>query len=144
MEAVSVFAEGGCQCGAVRYRIAGEPEWLTICHCSECKHQSGSAFGMSLRLRADDVTTTGPTKTWTRIADSGNPVVCHFCEICGTRVFHVPAMPGFVHIKPGTLDDFTRFAPQYESFIEHKADWLTISGIRLAFEGQDPGGEGRQ
>jgi hypothetical protein len=30
-------AEGGCQCGNIRYRVMGEPVWLAVCHCSECK-----------------------------------------------------------------------------------------------------------
>ena len=48
-------AEGGCQCGEVRYRLIGEPIFLAVCHCTDCKHQSGSAFGMSLRMRKADV-----------------------------------------------------------------------------------------
>ena len=42
--------DGGCQCGAVRYRIHGEPLGLAVCHCTECQRQSGSAFGMSLAV----------------------------------------------------------------------------------------------
>ena len=45
--------EGGCQCGAVRYRITGEATALFACHCSHCQRQSGSAFGLSMRLSAD-------------------------------------------------------------------------------------------
>lgn len=133
-------AEGGCQCGDIRYRLTGEPVWLTVCHCNECKRQSGSAFGMSLRMRRSDVEVAGEPKRWTRIADSGNPVTCAFCPTCGTRVWHEPADQAFIHIKPGTLDDFSRFPPRFESFIERKAGWLQIAGIELAFEGQDPPG----
>ena len=42
--------EGGCQCGAVRYRITGEATALFACHYSHCQRQSGSAFGLSMRL----------------------------------------------------------------------------------------------
>lgn len=132
---LSLPAEGGCQCGAIRYRLAGEPVFLTVCHCSECKRQSGSAFGMSLRMRWSDVETSGAKpKRWTRIADNGAPVVCAFCETCGTRVWHEPDAPGFVHIKPGTLDDFSTLAPKYESWTERKSPWLHFDGIEAAFE----------
>jgi hypothetical protein len=127
-------AEGGCQCGAIRYRLNGEPVFLTICHCSECKRQSGSAFGMSLRMRRSDVEVTGEPRRWTRSSDSGNPVVCAFCETCGTRVWHEPAVPGFVHIKPGTLDDFSTLAPSYESWTVRKSPWLRFDGIVASFE----------
>ncbi len=29
--------EGGCQCGAVRYAITGEPALAAICHCTMCR-----------------------------------------------------------------------------------------------------------
>ena len=34
-------SEGGCQCGEIRYRLTGEPVWLAVCHCNDCKMQSG-------------------------------------------------------------------------------------------------------
>ena len=131
-------AEGGCQCGAIRYRLTGEPVYLTLCHCRECQKQSGSAFGMSLRMRREHVEITGAPKTWKRLADSGNPVVCAFCETCGTRLWHEPAEAEFLHIKPGTLDDFSTVAPRYESWTQSKAEWVSLSGIELAFERQPP------
>ena len=42
--------DGGCQCGAVRYRLDGKLYTVAVCHCTMCQRQSGSAFGMSLAL----------------------------------------------------------------------------------------------
>lgn len=134
-------AGGGCQCGAVRYSLTGQPEWLTICHCSECKRQSGGAFGMSLRMRAADVALEqGALKLWSRGADEGGSVECAFCPTCGTRIWHVPVGSGFVHVKPGTLDDPSQVAPRYEAWTKRKAPWLSMSGLDLSFEGQPPSG----
>src|SRR5258708_32619699 len=33
--------EGGCLCGAVRYRVSGEPVAATLCHCRSCRKASG-------------------------------------------------------------------------------------------------------
>ena len=34
--------EGGCLCGAVRYRIQGAPNWVAHCHCNSCRRACGS------------------------------------------------------------------------------------------------------
>ena len=38
---------GGCQCGAIRYELSHGPLQLYVCHCTECRKQSASAFGIS-------------------------------------------------------------------------------------------------
>lgn len=97
---------GGCQCGAVRYRLDGAVLKTYICHCRECQKQSASAFGISVRVHgADIVITQGQVKTWQRPTDSGRVLACHFCPDCGSRLFHgdlVGDEP--VSIKGGSLD----------------------------------------
>jgi hypothetical protein len=96
---------GGCQCGAVRYECAGEPFGLFVCHCSECRKQSGSAFGMSLPIpRSGFRITKGEARFWTRFGDSGRPIRCAFCSDCGTRLWDEPE-PEIVVIKAGSLDE---------------------------------------
>ena len=34
-------AEGGCLCGAIRYRVSGEAVAATLCHCRSCRRASG-------------------------------------------------------------------------------------------------------
>jgi hypothetical protein len=72
---------GGCQCGAVRYVLTSDPVRVVACHCKECQRQSGSAFGMSMHVKEDSLTVTGPTKRFTRTADSGNQNT-----VCSARI----------------------------------------------------------
>jgi hypothetical protein len=138
-------AEGGCQCGEIRYRLIGEPLWLTVCHCNECKRQSGGAFGMSLRMRQADVELlSGSPKRWSRRSEDGGAVVCHFCGTCGTRLWHEPQGSGFLHVKPGTLDDSSTLAPRFEAWTKRKAPWLTIAGLKASFDGQPPSGPAKE
>jgi len=130
--------EGGCQCGAVRYRLTGDPMVLAMCFCSDCQAQSGSAFGMSLVMPDGGFELVkGTTKSFTRPADSGNTIECVFCPECGTRLYHRPAAER-VNVKPGTLDDPSGLRPKLAVWTRRKPDWLAIpEGIRQ-FEG-NPG-----
>jgi hypothetical protein len=97
---------GGCQCGELRYEIAGEPLALYVCHCRECQKQSASAFGMSLEVpRAGLRVVRGTPKLWTRAADSGRRLRCAFCPTCGSRLWHEPeGTSDTITIKAGSLD----------------------------------------
>lgn len=97
---------GGCQCGTVRYAVTGAPLALYVCHCTECRKQSGSAFGMSLQVHSDDLqVTAGKPRVWERGTDSGNRLACWFCPTCGSRLWHEnnPSR-GWKTIKAGSLD----------------------------------------
>ncbi len=99
--------EGGCQCGAVRYRIDPGPSTLYVCHCAECRKQSASAFGISVQVeRAALTLLSGSPAVWTRPTDSGTTLDCRFCPTCGSRVWHEygPDSPR-ITVKGGSLDD---------------------------------------
>ena len=51
--------QGGCQCGAIRYRLLRAPVALYACHCLHCQKQSSSAFGLSMWVERDGVQFTG-------------------------------------------------------------------------------------
>jgi hypothetical protein len=40
--------EGGCVCGAVRYRLTAPPLIVHACHCRDCQKQTGSAFVLNM------------------------------------------------------------------------------------------------
>ena len=94
---------GGCQCGAVRYRIGrlGRP---TICHCRMCQKAFGGFFAPLV---------TAHETEWTRGApsyfQSSDKVKRGFCAGCGTPLTYEVA--GGVEIAIGTLDDPTLAAP---------------------------------
>ena len=118
---------GGCQCGTVHYTLTEEPLRLVACHCKECQRQSGSAFGMSMLVKQASLTVTGPTKRFTRIADSGNPNTGVFCPECGVRIYHIPGYANDLFVlKPGTLDDTTWLRPEYFVWLKSAQGWVPV------------------
>ncbi len=98
---------GGCQCGDCRFEISGRPLDLFVCHCTECRKQAASAFGISLIIWDSDFhLVRGAPHYWDRMADSGSVMRCFFCPNCGSRIYHKPmGRPGRLSVKGGTLDE---------------------------------------
>lgn len=128
---------GGCQCGRVRYRIAGAPKAVTACHCTECQRQSGSAFGMSVVVAHEQLALeSGELRSFARAGESGGVVEGFFCAECGTRIYHrVARMPGTLNVKAGTLDDTSRLVPAVHVWVASKQPWLPLPEGAVAFEG---------
>lgn len=98
---------GKCQCGVVRYAVEGPIQKIYVCHCTECRKQSASAFGLSAVVdRKAFRLTHGSPKKWSRLADSGRTVDCYFCPDCGSRLWHEDAEGKHpIRIKAGSLDE---------------------------------------
>ena len=101
-----VSGAGGCQCGAVRYQLTAPIAQLYACHCTECRRQSASAFGISAIVPPDSVRLAKGTLTlWSRPTASGGRLDCGFCKVCGGRIWHRSARDGSTSIKGGSFDD---------------------------------------
>jgi hypothetical protein len=130
---------GGCQCGALRYVLDAEPQWVVACHCTECQRQSGSAFGMSMLVKEASLTVTGPTRRFTRMTDSGYENTGVFCPECGVRIYHMPGYAKDVLVlKPGTLDDTSWLRPSHFVWMKSAQRWVTVPDGVKTMETQPP------
>lgn len=80
--------EGGCQCGAVRYRTSDRPVRVIAGHCAACKRRTGAAYGIGVYLQDTDVEfTQGTMRTYEFHSDeSGRWLRNEFCDKCGATV----------------------------------------------------------
>ncbi len=116
-------AEGGCQCGGVRFRLMAAPRRVYCCHCTECRRQSAAAFGVSVIVPVDGVAVLqGQPKTWARPTASGGSLVCAFCPDCGSRLWHKAA--DCLSVKGGALDTVPE--PTAHIWLGSKLDWVVI------------------
>lgn len=96
---------GRCQCGAAAYSVSAPPLAVYICHCRECQKQSASAFGISVAVpKSHFHLDRGDVRTWSRRTDSGRTLHCHFCPLCGTRLWHDGPDWEELSVKGGSLD----------------------------------------
>jgi len=105
---------GGCRCGKVNFSVEGEPTRIGLCHCTDCRQESGSAFTYFGIWPARQCTIDGETK------DHGGR---RFCPECGSRLF--AADESEVEIKLGSLNHApTGLVPTYELWIKRREPWL--------------------
>lgn len=124
--AISPEQTGGCQCGAVRYRLLRAPVALYACHCTLCQKQSASAFGMSMLVERDAIEFSGaePQVYLTR-GSSGRQKRCAFCGECGTRLYHGgDGARSVLSIKAGSLDDTSSLTPTCHLWTRSAQPWV--------------------
>ena len=120
--------EGGCNCGAVRYRLTSAPMAVAVCHCANCRRQSGSAFSVNVVVRGDAMHVSGDLTTWEDPdTESGQPVLRQFCATCGSPIRSLSvASPKVAIVKAGTADDPGQFAPAIHVWTSSALPWVEI------------------
>jgi hypothetical protein len=119
-----------CRCGQLRATTTGDPVRVSVCHCLNCKKRSGSAFAVQARWPSAQVQIEGTSKTFVKVADSGNRATFHFCPDCGSDVYY--AIDGkfddLVAIPLGAFDDPYFATPGFSVWEKRKHDWVELVG----------------
>jgi hypothetical protein len=66
--------QGGCLCGAVRYRFDARPWALNACHCMDCKKLTGATNLLMVLGPREAFSFDGPVERYRKRADSGNEI----------------------------------------------------------------------
>ena len=125
--------QGGCQCGAVRYEVSGEPQHVALCHCNDCRKSSGA-----------------PMVAWAAVTDAqfklvqGEPVTFNssgsamrsFCPKCGSGLYYRNAefLPGIVDIQSATLDDPDALPPSAHIQVAERLGWMETAHSMPLFD----------
>ncbi len=120
--------EGGCLCGAVRYRVVGDPMIAGVCHCTLCQRRTGSAFGISTYFDEAAVQLSGGRKTYELRSDESNRwMKGEFCPTCGTVVTATAeVLPGARWIAGGTFDDPNWIKPTRHAWTRSALHWMVF------------------
>ena len=132
---MSVQRDGGCACGALRYRLASEPMFIHCCHCLNCQRQTGSAFVINLLIEADRVEVVKGTAQPIEVPrDDGSVQRIFRCPRCQVAVFSEYGRREVRFVRGGTLDDPTDITPDVHIFTRSKVGWVTLPQGTPAFE----------
>lgn len=125
--------DGGCFCGAVRYRVDGPVGPVTHCHCDSCRRSAGAAFVTWFTVARERL-------AWTKGGVTQYPsspgVVRGFCGTCGTELSYMNEQaPKTVDITLGSLDCAAGHPAEKHIWTANKLHWLQIDDHLPAYEG---------
>jgi hypothetical protein len=117
-----MIREGGCSCGAVRFKAKGEPINVRICHCRNCQKAMGSPFYARALFAQDALTVEGDTARYA----SSAAIDRVFCKTCGTRLFSWRTNGTAAGVALATFDDRNAFTPTEHIWVTEKIDWVKL------------------
>lgn len=138
MEDEMTAFQGGCLCGAVRYR-GSEPKGGGHCHCIDCRKSSGTGHCSHMMVAEDRFQVTGEIRFFDAPTDAGNMVSRGFCPTCGSAIYSTnSSMQGLVFVRASSLDDPNVFTPQMVVYTKRAPSWDLIDPALPSFEEMPP------
>jgi hypothetical protein len=116
---------GRCGCQTVRYEVSDEFVVAYMCHCSNCRATTGSAFLAWGEIDRDRFHVTQGAES---LARTGEPWADHEmrCTVCRSLVYWTRDLV-WVRIPYGTLIDEPALKPMGHMFVASKAPWYEIT-----------------
>ena len=115
--------KGHCLCGEVRFEVTGQPQGISVCHCGQCRRQSGHAWA-SAYVSETEITISGDTLQWYRSSPEAER---GFCNRCGSFLFWRMDVEDTISFSLGSLDMPTGLALEKHIFVNDKGDYYKIA-----------------
>lgn len=123
MSDTSMKHEGGCLCGAVRYRLHGEPTYSAHCHCRSCQRATGAGFVTWVGVKPENFEVTEGRITFCATSPG---VQRGFCGQCGSSLTFAGDGWTDIGITAATLDDPGTAKPSSNVYVAHQLPWVVL------------------
>jgi len=112
---------GRCLCGDITFTVNATPSGASVCHCGQCRKQSGHLWASAQAPEAE-VTIDGPVHWYeaSGIAERG------FCPRCGSFLFWKAHDEDTISFALGALDEPTGITLERHIFTADKGDYYDI------------------
>ncbi len=124
--------QGGCRCGAVRYRINGPHTYAGICHCDDCRRSVGGAYVPWFGAKPADF----EVRAGELSEHQSSPGVWRgFCGKCGSSLTYRGDDWNDIAITIASLDDPNAITPESNVFLRERLKWVTYNEDMRNYEG---------
>lgn len=133
---------GGCQCGAVRYRIDGPITNTHVCHCRMCQKAAGNYFMPLGNVQKPELAVTRGEIAWFE-SSPGNRR--GFCRDCGTPLIFDTVAAKHLNVTLGSLDEPAPHKPRSQLGVESRYPWFAdLAGLPGEVTTEDFSADNRQ
>ena len=126
-ERTAMKVDGGCPCESIRYTAEIEEDRVIICHCTDCRTLSGSAFPVVVQtVPGSFQLLSGEPRIYTKVAESGVARKKGVCPECGTPVFSRPSggHTSALGLRVGTITQRDELFPKDRYWYRSSQGWL--------------------
>ncbi|HVK79649.1 MAG TPA: GFA family protein [Verrucomicrobiae bacterium] len=128
--------EGGCSCGAVRYRLTSRPMFTNCCHCLDCQKQTGGAFAINAMIETSRIEMlSGELAVIDMPSPSGRGHEVHRCPKCEVALWSNYGRRTWMRfVRVATLDAPHAVQPDAHIFTRSRVPWVRLPDDTPAFE----------
>ena len=120
-----IDVSGSCHCGAVSFSARVNPEYVVMCHCTDCQTISSAPYKVSVPVLADNLHLTGELSRYVKMGGSGTKRLLTFCGVCGSAVYStsIDLKPDVFTLRWGLIDQRAELPPRKQGFCGSGVPW---------------------
>jgi hypothetical protein len=118
---------GRCACHTIGYEVSDEFVVAYMCHCSNCRATTGSAFLAWGEIEREKFRVTKGAAALTPVGAASEDHEMR-CGVCWSLIYWTRTTPdaAYVRVPYGTLVDEPALKPMGHMFVGSKAAWYEI------------------
>jgi hypothetical protein len=118
--------DGACHCGAISFTAEVDPTSVMVCHCTDCQVFSGAPLRAVVAAPYETLVVKGQTKSYVKVAQSGNRRAQVFCPECGTPLWATaPENPTSVILRLGCVKQRAQLKPAVQIWQHSALPWVS-------------------
>lgn len=122
-----VDVNGSCHCNAISFTARINPEYVVMCHCTDCQTISSAPYRVSVPVKAENLNLSGSVSTYVKVGGSGTKRLLAFCGVCGSAVYStsLDENPEFFNLRWGLIQQRGDLPARAQGFCRSGAGWAT-------------------
>jgi hypothetical protein len=114
---------GSCLCGDITFTVDAQLSAPEICHCRQCRKQSGHCFASTDIPKISLAISGNESIKW---FNSSANIRRGFCERCGSFLFWERLEKDYIAVAMGAFNGATGVSAREHIFVEDKGDYYEI------------------